>query len=134
MGNKRGRFGSFKMPFPAKAVSLPDDATTEQIIDRLRADVTHEKQTFQAMGIVSTGGDVRLLAADRLQQFVNYAEVVKQKRTLEGYDIERLRLIATLLEQQSITPEDLRKLVDNLVFATEKVMEINIKALQAREG
>ncbi|MPM27687.1 hypothetical protein SDC9_74200 [bioreactor metagenome] len=79
------------------------------------------------MGIVSTGGDVRLLEAERLQQYINYAEAVKQKKTFEGYDIERLKLVATLLEQQSITPEDLRKLVDNLVFAMETVVIIATK-------
>lgn len=133
MRNKRNKFGSFKTPFPAKVDSLPEDATTEQIIERLRADVAHEKQTLLAMGVVHTG-DARLLAADRLQQYLNYVEAVNQRRTYEGYDVEQMRLIAMLLRQQSITPEDLRKLVDNIVFATEKVMAINIEALKAQEG
>ncbi len=68
------------MPFPAKVDSLPDDATTEQIIDRLRADVAHEKETFRAMGVVYIGGDVRLLAADRLEQTQEIVKAQKEGR------------------------------------------------------
>ena len=66
------------------------------------------------------------------------AELSRQENeplTLRGYDIERLELVAELMKQRQITPDDLKKCVGNFAHALKMVMEVvekqTAEALQA---
>lgn len=43
---------------------------------------------------------------------------------LRGYDVEHLELVAELMRQHDITPDDLKKCVDNFENALKLVMEV----------
>lgn len=58
---------------------------------------------------------------ERLERVERERDVEKQ--TLSGYKIDGLRAVADLLHNQKITPEMLRKLVENLALAYEIVQK-----------
>ena len=77
------------------------------------------------------------LLANRLElcEFALCAQEQNEPLTLRGYDIERLELVAELMKQRQITPDDLKKCVGNFAHALKMVMEVvekqTAEALQA---